>query len=227
MDYIDNLIEYGLTRQEAVIYIEILKHGAMTGYEVSKETGISKSNVYSALKGLTLKGAAVCEEREATNYLPVDVKLFCDNHLRYLNERKEELIKNQPKQVTQVDGYITIASARNIYNKIYEMLEGCKYRLYIMADVKVIETFKDKLVQLADEKKKIVILAKKDLKLPGTIFYKVNNCQDQIRFIVDSDCVLTGTLKGGTEDTCVYSGQENLVNLVKETINNKMLLAEK
>ena len=31
MDYIDLLTEYGLTRQEAVIYHELMKRGAMTG----------------------------------------------------------------------------------------------------------------------------------------------------------------------------------------------------
>ena len=49
MGFIEDLTEYGLTRQEATIYARLLRQGSMTGYEVAKDTGISKSNVYVAL----------------------------------------------------------------------------------------------------------------------------------------------------------------------------------
>lgn len=226
MDYIEYLIEYGLTRQEATIYVELLRHGSMTGYEVSKETGISKSNVYAALKGLTQKGAAVCEEGEATRYFPVETEIFCDNHLRYLRDIRTHLIDCQPKQVEMAEGYITIQSARHIYNKMYELLGKCEKRLYIMAETKIIMQFKEELLALADNGKKVVILTGTDLNIEGATVYKTDIITGQIRFITDSSYVITGTLTGENDDTCLYSGQENLVNLVKETIKNKMLLAK-
>lgn len=227
MDYIDFLIEYGLTRQEATIYIELLRHGAMTGYEVSKETGISKSNVYAALKGLTQKGAAVCEEGEATRYFPEKAESFCDNHLRYLSQIREQIIANQPNQIEESEGYITIQSYRHICNKIYEMLGRCEKRLYMMAETKVIMQFKDELTALAKAGKKVVILTGTENVIDGAIVYRTDVVTGQIRFITDSSYVITGTLTGDSEDTCLYSGQENLVNLVKETIKNKMLLSDK
>lgn len=227
MDYIEQLTEFGLTRQEATIYIELIRHGSMTGYEVSKETGISKSNVYAALKGLTQKGAAVCEEKEATKYLPVDVEEFCNNHIRSLEDIKKQLVKNQPKKVEAYDGYITVSSYRNITNKIREMLNRCDKRLYLLASKDVVKTFEEELTNLAKEGKKIVILSDEDLKIKKSVFYEVSNIDEHIRFIVDSDFVLTGSIKGSVDDTCLYSGQETLVNLVKETIKNKMLLADK
>ncbi len=55
---IEYLSEFGLTRQEAVIYQNLSKNGMQTGYEVAKQTGISRSNAYNALAGLVEKGAA-------------------------------------------------------------------------------------------------------------------------------------------------------------------------
>lgn len=49
------LMEFGLTRQEATIYLNLMERGMQTGYEVSKQTGISRSNVYRALAGLVEK----------------------------------------------------------------------------------------------------------------------------------------------------------------------------
>lgn len=54
----EKLVQFGLTRQEANIYLCLLQNKDLSGYEVSKITGISRSNVYSALASLVEKGAA-------------------------------------------------------------------------------------------------------------------------------------------------------------------------
>jgi hypothetical protein len=41
---------------------------------------------------------------------------------------------------------------------------------------------------------------------------------------VDSSFVLTGEISGSEHDTCLYSGQQNLVNLMKEALKNKIEL---
>ncbi|MBQ1972700.1 MAG: helix-turn-helix domain-containing protein [Treponema sp.] len=66
---IENLIAFNLTRQEAAIYVKFLNHGEMSGYEVAKETGISRSNVYSALQSLAEKGALYLIEGESHAHL--------------------------------------------------------------------------------------------------------------------------------------------------------------
>ena len=227
MNYIDLLIEYGLTRQEASIYYELMKHGAMTGYEVSKETGISKSNVYAALNGLTQKGAANLEQGAANRYFPVDVEEFCDNGLRHLTELKKELIKGQPERIVKQDGYINIQSMRNIRNKIYSMLSRCEYRLYILAHDWMLEEYKDELNRLIKEGRKVVILTDDDLKLDGATVYKTDVEEGQLRFIVDSAYVLTGKLTGSQDDIFLYSEQENLIEVMKEALRYKIVLIQK
>ncbi len=41
--YVEYLLHFGLTRQEALIYVELLVKGKQTGYEIAKETGISRA----------------------------------------------------------------------------------------------------------------------------------------------------------------------------------------
>ena len=45
--FIEKLTEFGLTRQEATVYENLLAEGKSSGYEVAKATGISRSNAYS------------------------------------------------------------------------------------------------------------------------------------------------------------------------------------
>jgi len=227
MNYIDLLVEYGLTRQEAVIYIELMRHGAMTGYEVSKETGISKSNVYAALKGLTQKGAANLEEASASRYHPVDIKEFCDNGIRHLNKLKEELVSHRPEKIVRQEGYINIQSERHIRDKIYNMLGRCELRLYILAHDWLLEEYREELERLIKAGRKVVVLTDDDIKFDGATVYKTDVEEGQLRFIVDSAYVLTGQLRGGGEETCLYSEQTNLVEVMKEALRYKIVLIKK
>ena len=52
MDNVELLMSFGLTRQEARVYILLLGEGALSGYEAAKRLGISRSNAYAALAGL-------------------------------------------------------------------------------------------------------------------------------------------------------------------------------
>lgn len=78
----EKLMEFGLTRQEATVYLALVVSGTQTGYEVAKQTGISRSNAYNALAGLVDKGAAYPEEGAATRYTAVEVSEFCENKIR-------------------------------------------------------------------------------------------------------------------------------------------------
>ena len=226
---IENLTAFNLTRQEALIYIEFLSHGEMSGYEVAKETGISRSNVYSALQSLAEKGALYLIEGESTKYTPVPVKIFLKNTISELQKKAKLIEKESPKQRENKEGYITILGAKNIENKIRQMLENAKERIYFMADKEVLSCFQKEIEDLLLSEKKVVILSDFDdfSMLKGIIFHKTQTEENQIRLIVDSSFVLTGTISGSEHDTCLYSGQQNLVNLMKEALKNKIELLGK
>ena len=75
--FTERLMEFGLTRQEASIYQCLLTEGKVTGYEVAKQTGISRSNAYNSLASMTEKGAAyLVEEASTRKYVPVPLNEF-------------------------------------------------------------------------------------------------------------------------------------------------------
>ena len=47
---------------------------------------------------------------------------------------------------------------------------------------------------------------------------------DQIRLIIDSEYILTGTVTGKSSDTCLYSGQKNFVRVFKDAMRNEIAL---
>lgn len=224
--FVENLIDFGLTRQEAAIYEVLLANEAMTGYEVSKATGISRSNAYSSLAGLVEKGAAYLIEGESNKYMAVGIKNFTGNVIKALSKTAEVLEKTAPAAKKENHGYITVSGFRHIEDKIDEMLSLCEKRLYFLAEASVIERFRDKLSELVIEGKKVVIISEKNL-IEGAKSYVTTPEKGQIRFITDSSLVLTGTLTGASDDTCLYSSEPNLVSIMKEALKNKIILIEK
>ncbi len=231
----DCLISFGLTRQEAVIYETLLKHGEMTGYEVSKETGISRSNAYASLAGLADKGAAYLIKGEAVKYTPVPVPQFVESTLASLAEKGEFLKAHAPARRDTTDGYITIQGAANIRGKIRQMLADMEHRLYMMAPSDIVAQFCGELSEKISGGKKVVLLTDK---LPAELaelsgkldeaaesaVYITDAEPGQIRMIVDSAYVMTGEFTGSESDTCLYSGQKNLVSVMKEALKNKITL---
>ena len=106
--FIDRLLLFGLGRQEAALYFCLLKNEELTGYEVAKLTGISRSNVYNGLAALVEHGAAYVMEGNPSRYVAVPLEEFCDNRIRYLEEIKAVLESNVPKRSVGSDGYITV-----------------------------------------------------------------------------------------------------------------------
>ena len=74
---IEQLTLFGLSRQEAAIYLCLLKNEELTGYEVAKLTGISRSNVYNGLASLVEHGAAYVIEGTSSKYLAVALSGIC------------------------------------------------------------------------------------------------------------------------------------------------------
>ena len=220
---IDILTEFSLTRQEASIYAALLNHGDMAGYEVAKDTGFSRSNVYAALNALVEKGAAYLVQGESTKYRPVEIKTFTSNKIAELKKSAEYLEKHGPQKVIESEGYITIVGAKNIRNKMREMLSKTELRLYLMAPAQIVKDFEEDLKRLVSEGKKIVLLTQ-DYSIKGAKVYNTKVEEGQIRFITDSAYVLTGELTDDEHNTCLYSGQKNLVEVMKEALKNKISL---
>ena len=223
---IEKLTLFGLTRQEATIYISLFQNGASNGYEVAKATGISRSNVYNALAGLVEKGAAYLMEGASNKYIAVPIEEFYNNKLRAMSEAKEFLVKNLIPAKDVTDGYITIEGWTHIKNKMFNMLDQAEKRIYISLPFQYLEEIRTKLEKLIGNHIKVVVITNEAFEMPGAEIYRTDKRDKQIRFIVDSTYVLTGDFSGSDYDTCLYSGQKNFVNVFKEALRNEIKLIE-
>lgn len=225
-DFVDKLLQFGLTRQEATIYIAMAIHGELTGYEAAKLTGISNSNAYNSLATLVEKGAAYTVESAVTKYIAVPIDDFCSNKIRQLNQIKDYLIKKIPSAQIETESYMTIEGERHVIDKIKNMLEQAKERIYLCVPDDLIELFIPEIRELIDKKRKVVIITNKEIAIDGAFIYIGEKKENQIRLITDSSYALTGEIGTGENSSGLYSNKKNFVHLFKESLRNEIRLIE-
>ena len=226
IEIVERLMKFHLSRQEAQLYICLKENGNLTGYEASKISGISRSNVYAALNTLVEKGAALASEGTTLIYTAVDPKEFLDNKMKEFKEDREYIISWFPEKEKETKGYFTIQGSTNIKNKIFHMIKNCEMRLYFSAEADILKDYEDLILKTKQEGKKVVLMSNCDYTGISTKFYWDQPGRGQIRLITDSAFVLTGELTGNNTDTCLYSEQENLVTIMKDALGNKIKLLE-
>ena len=212
MDNVERLMEFGLTRHEASLYILLTLEGSLNGYEAAKQSGISRSNAYNALAGLVDKGAAYIQEEDTVRYTPVAIEEFCSNKIRHLEQKKTELIAELPGKRKNEGGYLTIKGEEHICDKIIDMLLCAEERAYISVYNERLEMFREHLEKM------------EPFDLQGATVYLTECKKEQIRLITDSKDVLTGAITNRYEATSLYSSNNNLVEVFKDALANEIQL---
>jgi len=219
----ERLSGFGLTRQESAIYYCLLSEGKLTGYEAAKLTGISRSNAYGALANLIDKGAAYSEEDgKVKKYTPVPLTEFCENYIGKMQRDKQWLEAYVTSKKPEEEGYITIEGDEHILNKIRNLLKQVDERVYISGSRVQISDIEEDIRRLSGADKKVVIITDAPFDLAGVKMYMGEIRPDQIGIIGDSKYVLTGEYGSKGNNTCLYSGQKNFVELFKNALSNEI-----
>lgn len=225
MTLIEALMKTGLTRHESELYVALSRDGESNGYEAAKNTGIPRANVYQALAGLVDKGGAAVITGDIQRYSATPVLEYCENVTRHMRDVTELIRRECPTRPPENDPYLTISGFNNISDKMRNMILHARERIYISATTEELKIVSDELEKLVARGLKAVVITNGDVELPGVTVHVIQKTQGQIRLISDSSQVLTGTLTGSDSDVCLYSKNQPLIQLVKDSLSNEIKLA--
>lgn len=114
------LVELGLTLNEARCYVALLNTGPSTAAELAKVSGVPRPKVYATLKSLEQRGFSYPSGDQVTKFRPVDPELALSElargreHERRLADEKDRQLRAElvgslpvpPEQPTDGDGVI-------------------------------------------------------------------------------------------------------------------------
>lgn len=150
------IVKFGLTQNQAKVYIYLGKYGAKTAPEVVKSLGMPRTETYFILNTLQSKGIVTAEFSSPTRYmaLPIDQAMAT-----LINTEKENLnmLAKQEKNITDLwqevptfaietteikqDRLQTMEGTGQIYSKIKEMIKTAREQIIIFGSEKDVSRF--------------------------------------------------------------------------------------
>jgi sugar-specific transcriptional regulator TrmB len=133
-DPVDKLVELGFSEYEAKAYVALLRESPVTGYQLSKISGVPRSMIYEVLGKLTARGSAMTLRKgSSTQYAPVPAEEFLD----HLHREHEGLIVSLKEDLTTLASPVdleyvwNIEGHENIMAKAVEMIGQAKSCIYL------------------------------------------------------------------------------------------------
>jgi Cd2+/Zn2+-exporting ATPase len=169
-DPVRRLVKVGFSEYEAKAYVALLRKSPVTGYELSKLSGVPRSMIYEVVGKLTARGAAMTlRTGSATKYAPVSSAEFLDQlqreHQELITSLKDDLASfaSAPnlEYVWNLEGH------ENIMGKAIEMIGQAKTRIYLALLPATFPTLLPALEEAIHRKVRVAIYTTSDLDLPS------------------------------------------------------------
>ncbi len=140
------LRKIGLTDNEIKIYIDLLKSGSSTPYEISKRTGIYRVHVYDKVEQLMSKGMVTQIYKGAKKFFqathPSKIKQYFEDKKKELDIQEEEISLILPELEA-----MTNLPKEDTFVEVFKGNEGLKYFLK-----DIIKTGKEVLITGIDDR---------------------------------------------------------------------------
>ncbi len=216
MSFQEALQKIGFSPIEANVYTTLCKHGALTGYEVAKLSGISRSNVYAALYSLQEKGKCVISEGETTKYVALTKEELLLSTKRDFAATLSIIEQYYPASVEVHEPYVTIRGYENVLDQIKNSILLCQSHLYLLCPTSYIESFIDEL-ESTSKRANVTIICDKAITFQGnvTTYYRRKR-PTGFHLIIDTKSVLTGDIDYSNAQ-CLFSKSIALVRLMRES----------
>jgi HTH-type transcriptional regulator, sugar sensing transcriptional regulator len=131
-DIIEKLRTIGLNSYEAKVYLALLKHHPVTGYEVSKESGVPQARAYDTLKSLESQNIVVALGNKPTTYVPISPDELLNRWEKQTQSDVAFLRETLPQTLTEtVEPVINLQGAASIYQYAKEMIVSAKHTLFM------------------------------------------------------------------------------------------------
>ncbi len=124
-ELVESFEKLGLSPNEAKVYLALLENHPITGYQLSKISGILRPVVYEMLNRLVEKGGARIVKSNPDTYVPVEIKEFLSNIESNFTEAKQNIAGTLKKfmVIDDSDFFWNILGKKNILNSIIEMTD--------------------------------------------------------------------------------------------------------
>jgi len=234
-DPLDKLVELGFSEYEAKAYMALLRDSPVTGYQLSKASGVPRSMIYEVLGKLTARGAAMSLHKGgSTQYAPVPSDEFLDQLL----EEQQELVVSLKDELAHLSSapdldYVwNIEGQENILAKAEEMIDQAKARVYLALLPATFSDLRPALEEAIGRGVRVVIYAAGEIDLPGSQMVVASISEEALSqagglgliLVIDGEEVLIGEWLTETQARASWTSSPLLVFIAEHHLRTDLYL---
>ena len=234
---IDKLVKIGFSEYEAKTYVALLRENPVTGYQLSKTSGVPRSMIYEVAGKLVARGAAITLRKgESTQYAPVPAAEFLDK-LRREHEALALSLKDDLASLASASDleYVwNIEGHENIIARAGEMIAQAKGRICLALVPATFFELQPLLKKAIARGVVVVIYTTEDLDLPGgrvVVAHVAQETLGQARglgliLVVDGQEVLIGEWLAANQARASWTGSPLIVFIAEHRLRTDLYLPE-
>lgn len=234
MDHVIAILEgFRFTRTEALVYINLLQNGHLTGYQVAKNIGLSRSSVYNALNALYRKGIVFL--------LPGESNLFRALEADVLIPRLKNEFQEASKALEQALAHLEIHDAGgrffniegfdNLIVKAKELLLTAKQEVLINTDFDPF-LFQEEFRLLKERGIRCILFSFNEMACEGLALevythgypLKESHTYSRLMLSIDHHMTLIGSSQEGGQFVGTVTENNLLASIVAEHIHHDIYL---
>jgi sugar-specific transcriptional regulator TrmB len=223
--------DLGLSAYEAKAYFALLSESPLTGYRLSKKSGVPRSRIYETIEKLSAKGLVLSQEGDTTLLIPVSLESFLDKKERE-NSRTINFLKEilpELKKPAEVQGIWTISGQDRIFEAVNHHIALAKKHIYVVCYDRDLLLFERSLSEA--EAKGISVLGvycgDGKFKLKNLYPHQGQGCSTcrDISLTFDSEQALVGCTFPQSGAKIAVTKNPGIIHVTEEYIKHEILLS--
>ena len=232
-DLVSKLIDFGFTKTDALVYIDLLKNGRSSGYKIAKNISLSRSTVYTSIDQLYKKGFIFLVEGESKEYEAKAPPLI----LNQIEERTVENIHILKEELSQMmvqekhEFVYNIAGFDNLTQKARELINQATSEIYLNTDI-CLDIWAKELCDAVERGVRVILFSFNRVAVPHPKIEVYSRSQEEEmeypshRFMLVSDMKETLVFSRRHEAVGVYSNNYLLLKITAEHIHSDIYLTK-
>lgn len=222
----------GLSKYEAKAYFALLSESPLTGYKLSKISGVPRSRIYETIEKLMTKGLVLTQEGETTLLIPVSLESFLEKKekesKRNINFLKEVL--PLLKKPAETQGIWTISGREQIFESVHHFISQAKSHIYLVSFDSDIVFFESALSGAENRKVSVfgAYCGEKDFKLKNMYPHQgqpCSSCRD-ISLTIDSEQAIVGCTFPPDGAKIAVTKNPGIIHVAEEYIKHEIFLSQ-
>ena len=232
---IELLQHFGLSSNAAKAYVALLKFNPATGYELSSQSGIPRSAIYTVLNRLESIGIVNSIGESPKKFIPLPPSSLLEHFDHSHKDRIEELKENINKMDVDDEAFDFwhLNGYRNLILKMKETINNAKEKVFISAWRREITSVQKELIIASDRGVDIILFSFCSLnkKIGETISYKLDEeklrkiWSPKVILVADHSSTIMGSARDKDDSRTIYTQNEAIIEIATNHIILDITLA--